>query len=292
MAPHASGARLIVFEDNVAGERFANGASVSVKLLPATIRGRLPIASAPADTVVMSQRHLRPYPPGNFRINGAAFPSTSFARLSVSWAHRDRLQQLSEPLTTQADPSIGPEAGVTYTRRVYQQPSTLLDTQTGITGTAAADYIANVDADLRIEIEAVRDGLTSLFKHSHVVTVEGANKITNGAFTTDADWSKGAGWAIAGGVATKTAGTAGDLTQAEAFVAGGQYLVEYTLSSVMAGTVKAQFAGGTPVNGATRNSSGSYSETMTAISGNNEFRLIADATFAGGVDNVSMRRLS
>ncbi len=290
-APHALGARLIVFEDNVPGERFANGASVSVKLLPATIRGRLPLASAPADTVVMAQRHLRPYPPGNFRINGAAFPATSFARLAVSWAHRDRLQQLAQPLTTQTDPNIGPEAGVTYTRRIYQRPSTLLDTQAGITGTATTDYIANVDADLRIEVEAVRGGLVSLFKHSHVVTVEGASKITNGTFATDTDWNKGTGWAIAAGVATKTAGTASDLTQAEAFVAGGQYLVEYTLSGVTAGTVEAQFAGGSAVNGATRNANGSYSETLTAMAGNNVFRVAADAAFAGSVHNVSVRRL-
>lgn len=291
-AVHLSGARLVVFEDNVANEPYSNGAAVNVKLLPATIRGRLPLADAPADVVAMNRRHLRPYPPGNFRINGASYPATSFAKVAVSWAHRDRLQQLSEPLLTQSAPSIGPEGGVTYTRRVYLEPSTLLDTQAGITGTAAPDYIASVDGTLRIELEASRGGLVSLYKHSHSLAVEGANKIANGGFGADTDWTKGAGWAIAAGVASKSAGAASALSQAEAFVAGGVYLVEYVLTAVTGGSVSAQFGGGATVTGASRTANGSYSESLTAGAGNTEFRFAADAAFAGSVDDVSVRRLT
>lgn len=161
-APHAAGARLFVFEDNTANEPFANGASISVKLLPATVRGRLAIGSAPADTVTMNRRHLRPYPPGNFKINGVAFPASAAGALTATWAHRNRLGQLSEPLAAQADASIGPEPGVTYTVRWYSPAATLRSTESGITTTTSTAYTPPAAGVVRCTVEAVRDGLGSL----------------------------------------------------------------------------------------------------------------------------------
>lgn len=47
---------------------------------------------------------------------------------------------------------------------------------------------------------------------NNAAPVEPAEFITNGAFAADTDWTKGAGWTIAAGVATQTSGS-GVLTQ-------------------------------------------------------------------------------
>lgn len=161
-AAHAGGARLVVFEDNLASQPFGNGAAVNVKLLPATVRGRLPLADAPVDVVTMNQRHLRPYPPGNFKINGSTFPSAVSGPLTATWSHRNRLAQLSEPLTAQSAGAIGPEPGVTYTVRWYSPAGTLLSTESGIVTSASTPYTPPAAGVVRCTIEAVRDGLGSL----------------------------------------------------------------------------------------------------------------------------------
>jgi hypothetical protein len=172
--PHASGARLVVFEDNLALEAYANGAAVNVKLLPATIRGRLALASAPADAVTMNRRHLRPYPPGDLRINTVSYPADAYGTLTASWAHRDRLQQLTEPLLTQSAASIGPEAGTTYTARWYLDGA-LVRTQASITGTSD-DYTPPAGSggkSIRVEVESIRDGIASWQRQTHTFTYGG-----------------------------------------------------------------------------------------------------------------------
>ncbi len=167
VAEHASGTRIIVFEDNLANDAFANAAAVNVKLLPATVRGRLAIGSAPADVVTMNQRHLRPYPPANLRINGSSYPASASGALTASWAHRDRTQQLSEPLLNQTATPIGPEAGVTYTVRWYSPAGTLLSTETGVTGASSTPYTPPGAGVVRCTVEAVRGGLGSWQLQEH-----------------------------------------------------------------------------------------------------------------------------
>jgi hypothetical protein len=266
------------------------GDVVDAKFVTITGTGELAEGSAPTSTVTLNRRAARPYPPGLFRINGAAYPATAYARLALTWAHRDRLVQ-QDDLIDQGAVSIGPEAGTTYTVRIYQQPSTLLHTQTGITGTALT-YEHELNADLRVEVEAVRDGLASWQIQSHVITCTGGTVVVNGSFAADTDWTKGTRWTIAAGVATKAAGTASDLSQAVAFVAGGVYLVEFTVSGYSAGTVLARFVGGAPVSGGARSANGTYTQELTAASGNNALHFVADSAFAGSIDAVRVRRVA
>lgn len=152
----------------------AEGETVEVRLLPSTAQGRLDIDDASTDTITLQGRMMRPYPPGNVKINGSMWPESIGAsdELTVSWAHRDRTLQ-TVTLVRQDEGDIGPESGVSYTLRIYGETDTLLREITGLAGTghtyAAADEMADSGFDparlntgLRVELEAVRGGLVSL----------------------------------------------------------------------------------------------------------------------------------
>lgn len=173
---HAAGSR-IWFADGFQGidpTEYAVGETVNARLLTVTGKGTLALTSAPTDSLAMNRRQNRPYPPGNLKINGAAYPSVVKGDLAIGWSHRDRLSQ-TVSLTVQSAGNIGPESGVTYTLRIYGEAGSLRRTYSGLTGTSQTYTLANDEADsglgrpnalLRIELEANRSGVTSLQKHS------------------------------------------------------------------------------------------------------------------------------
>lgn len=150
----------------------AVGESVEVRLLPSTGLGRLDISLAPTNTITTAGRMMRPYPPGNLKVNGARWPASigTTAELAITWAHRDRTLQ-TVTLNRQDEGNIGPEAGQTYTLRLYGETGALKKTVTGITGTSytwtseiADSGLGRLNTSVRIELESVRGSLTSLNK--------------------------------------------------------------------------------------------------------------------------------
>ena len=116
----------------------AVGESVEVRVLPSTSQGRLALEDAPTDIITTVGRMMRPYPPGNVLVNGSRWPISigAAAELAVTWAHRSRLLQ-TVTLARQDDGNIGPEAGTTYTMRIYHGANdALLRTVSGLSGTA------------------------------------------------------------------------------------------------------------------------------------------------------------
>jgi hypothetical protein len=120
-----------------------------------------------------------------------------------------------------------------------------------------------------------------------------SNFIDNSGFVTDTVWTKGTGWSIGAGVATKSPGTASSLSQTMTptsqlqIAPGATYQLVYTITR-SAGSITPRFTGGTTVNGTTRSASGTYTETITALSGNTTIEFAADASFDGTVDNVAL----
>lgn len=114
----------------------------------------------------------------------------------------------------------------------------------------------------------------------------GSEVVVNGRFAADTDWTKGTGWVIALGVATKVAGVASTLSQAIS-LSPGYYQLIYLLTRT-AGTCVPQFTGGTTVAGNSRAIGGSYIEILLAVTGNTTLEFSADASFAGTVSNVTM----
>jgi len=111
----------------------------------------------------------------------------------VSWAHRDRTQELLLEPTSYLTGNIGPELGVTYDLVIRGENGTVMRTELGLTGvqfpyiTEAQDLNTyelapsgifvyadgsveapqlRLNANLEIELKSVRDGLESYQSHS------------------------------------------------------------------------------------------------------------------------------
>ena len=118
----------------------------------------------------------------------------------------------------------------------------------------------------------------------------GTELVTNGEFYSDSDWSKGTGWSIANGKASKVAGSAAELTQASVFPSGflsKKFKITFTLV-VTAGSVRLR--AGTNSQ-SYLNASGTYSYTLTPA-GNDQLKFDADSSFVGSVDGVSCKEVT
>jgi hypothetical protein len=154
------GTRLWGFDNYAAadGAQYVDGELVDAKILPRTSSGELAEASAPTSQVGIASRQARPYPPAQLLVNGQQAPTQLDGLLTVTWVHRDRVLQVDQ-LVSQEEAGVGPEAGTTYTMRTYLNE--VLDaTQTGISGASAA-ISPSGNGVVRIEVEAIRDGLAS-----------------------------------------------------------------------------------------------------------------------------------
>lgn len=163
---HAAGERIWFYDTWAASDRreYAAGEVVSVKLRTRTSSQLLNEALAPTSAIELNERAFRPYPPGALKVTDDLLPdvvdpATCIGELTASWVHRDRLLQADQLLDAGAA-SVGPEAGTTYTVRYYLD-DVLEETETGITGTAASPYSLPANGLARIEVEAVRDGVSS-----------------------------------------------------------------------------------------------------------------------------------
>jgi hypothetical protein len=152
---------------------------------------------------------------------------------------------------------------------------------------------ANAQDDAGNALTNQIDSSTSYYKtHLEYINAEN-NIITNGTFDTNSNWSTSTGWSIntSSNIAecdgSQPSGT--PLTQTGlSFTNGVTYRVTYTLT-VSAGSVKAAFRGGTSVDGASRTSSGIYTENLVGATGNTSFRMIGNVDFIGTVDNISVQ---
>jgi hypothetical protein len=174
-ALHSAGDRIWFCEQRqgVIAREYLSSEQIDVKMLTRTSKGVLAEAVAPINSLTFNHRAIRPYPPGRVRINTEAYPDEISGELTVDWAHRDREQQTAY-LVTQDEGNIGPEAGTTYTLRIYGDSGVLKRAETGLAGTSytyneadeKSDNGGNWNSELRIELEAVRDGYTSWTCHN------------------------------------------------------------------------------------------------------------------------------
>ena len=146
-----------------------------VKFLTTTGKGQLDIGDATAYNVsVFDSRQTRPYVPGNFKINSVSYPASFSGQPTISWSHRDRLQQ-TVSIIEHSSGNVGDREGgtVTYTLKIYDQDNVLIRTETGLTGTSYTyneeDEIADsglgsgdpLNSQLRFVLYSVRDGYDS-----------------------------------------------------------------------------------------------------------------------------------
>lgn len=162
---------------------YSSGETVGVKILPFTPNNKpLPIASVPPRTLTFNNRFFKPYPPGNFRVNGTPWCDAPYkffmpadTEMVFSWAHRDRLLQ-ADQLISHLDASIGPETGTTYSVRVYDHIGDLKRTVLAITGTSWSYSKATAVSDLSagygsVVICSTRDSYDSLQSYTTLIDI-------------------------------------------------------------------------------------------------------------------------
>lgn len=164
---HVIGDRIWFYSDYAGydSREYVSGGDVDAKLLTRTSAGELDISLAASASLVLDQRHARPYPPANIRIGGSLFPEAFGGDLLVEWSHRDRILQ-NDVVVPWTDGDIGPEPGTTYTLTIYDEDGVLARTETGLTGNSYTwvDELADtgrINSQVRITLRSERDGLES-----------------------------------------------------------------------------------------------------------------------------------
>lgn len=172
---HLAGERLWGIDLYAASDftQYVDGETISVKVLPATGQGELDIADAPADSLTLNQRAIRPYPPADVRITGSSFPASVNAPAVVTWVDRNRVQQTSGTLLDWFDGGVTPEAGQTTTIRLLSG-ATVLETWSGETdGTVTLATFAT--GTYTLEATSQRDGYDSFQTFTHEFLLIGSD---------------------------------------------------------------------------------------------------------------------
>lgn len=124
---------------------------------------------------------------------------------------------------------------------------------------------------------------------ARLTAVLGAEKVTNGTFTgSAAGWTVAVNWAYGTNNIVHTAGVVGQLEQDVTAVSGETYVVVYTISNYIAGTLQATVGG---VSGLIRNRNGTFTEQITAT-GTGNLILLASVDGDFTVDTVSVKKLA
>jgi len=143
---------------------FGDTEAITLKYLMRTPNGTLDVGSAATIAHTFTSRAQRPYPPGNFLIEGDACPEFNDGDLGVTsevnltWAHRDRQIQLD--LVNQGDGNLGPEADVDYQLRIHDEDDVLIKTEdfSPGSGTTSFDYECLVEAaDSSIAVDVINN---------------------------------------------------------------------------------------------------------------------------------------
>lgn len=126
-------------------------------------------------------------------------------------------------------------------------------------------------------------GTTGAAEPTIIAPIGAADLINNGGFDADTNWTKGANWTIAAGVATQAAGSVEALVNDAVVVATKSYLTTFTITALVAGTLN--IALGT-TKGTLRGSASTFAEVVT--SNGTAISLEPDVLFSGSVDDVSI----
>lgn len=169
---HTAGSNVFVFSNfhGLSDTEYVEGETVNVKITPVTSKGILAIGSAPSSSVTMAKRALRPYVPGNFKIESQYYPSgivSVTGTIDISWSSRNRLTQTGSTVYDFMSGAITAEVGTTYTVRLTNIDTyTVISTTTGITASTVTVTMPSGLYTAKIELWSECDGISSYQKHS------------------------------------------------------------------------------------------------------------------------------
>ena len=173
---HAIGSKIFSSGENVAinDTQYTDGEQLDIRLLPSTGAGTLQINDASQDQLTFDGRMHKPLAPANLRVEGLpAFVAQGMTAgvFNILWTHRDRLQQTGD-FVYQDDGDIGPEAGVTYDLRLYNEDDVLSHTEAAFadnfydwTDEVADSGIGGLNSLIKMELDTNRGGDTAYQNH-------------------------------------------------------------------------------------------------------------------------------
>jgi len=156
--------------------QYTSNELISVKLVSVNGSGQTQSETVPQYLRFRSRAH-RPYPPGNVKIDDDAYPELILLPdegFTVTWSHRDRLQQTAAVIEDTTYGSIGPEDGTTYSIGLFDGADNSVDFDSGLT-TTTWDWVPPVgfvDGNYTLKIWSVRDGYASWQLHEIPVLVQ------------------------------------------------------------------------------------------------------------------------
>jgi len=155
--------------------QYTSNELINVKLISVNGSGQTQSETVPQYLRFRSRAH-RPYPPGNVEIDGEAYPALTLLPdegFTVTWSHRDRLQQTAAVIEDTTYTDIGPEDGTTYSVGLFDDTDNPVDFDSGLT-TTTWDWVPPVDfadGDYTLKLWSVRDGYASWQTHEIPVLV-------------------------------------------------------------------------------------------------------------------------
>lgn len=181
-AAHVADTTIWLVDDEIGSDKveYQDGETVYAKALTRTSTEVLPEVSADEMSLEMNQRVFRPYPPGDVQVDGTSIYLLSSYQSEpvLTWTHRDRLSQADVAIGHE-EGSIGPEAGVTYNIRVYDEDGVTLLRETDVGLVDTWTYDATMQAadgdplEVWFELESIRDSLASQFLYRFKVVLKG-----------------------------------------------------------------------------------------------------------------------
>lgn len=179
--PHLADEIVWTIDDDLAADpaEYVSGETVSAQVLTRTSAMTLDPGEADELTLELTGRQGRPYPPAAVTVDGdeALTLTGEHAEPVIAWATRNRIEQ-QDFLIGYSEGPIAPEAGTTYTVRVYSTKGVLLGTHADIaepTFTYTADMQAadGATGTVLVELESVRDGLPSWQHYRFKIVLKG-----------------------------------------------------------------------------------------------------------------------
>jgi hypothetical protein len=150
-------------------DQYDEGETLNVKLLPRTFSGVLPLAYATPMAKEMQARMYRPYPPGDFKVDGAYFPTAPvLTDLALTWVSRNRLQQTGDDLIGFKDPTIAAETGTTYRVKVVNpadETELYNETTADLNHTVPFTSMSGWPSPSQLRLSSIRDGYDSYQFH-------------------------------------------------------------------------------------------------------------------------------
>lgn len=166
---HAAGEAFFLWDLDSVNDptEYVTGEMIDVKIQPVSGAGVVDLSLVTERTVVMDGRAWRPYAPGDFRVNGDSYEERDYAdELTLTWTHRNRLEQTGGTIVDHTMGDIGPEPGTTYRLQGYVD-GVLVHTEDDIAGTTTSWTPAAAGATVKVEIHSKRDGVYSWQAPSH-----------------------------------------------------------------------------------------------------------------------------